>query len=100
MKFRRRVSEPQVIILDGYLPAKQQSWVGNYWQRVAKGLSSKSFWDSVLKLATGSSEPVIEQRDNGEGQTVYSIYDPITQQQVDGLSEAEVRTWLEQRYYQ
>ncbi len=100
MKFRRQVSEPQVIVLDGCLPEEQRSWVGNCWQRMTKGLSSKSFWDSVLTLATGSSEPVIEKRCDRKGQTAYSVYDPITQQQVDGLSESEVRTWLEQRYYQ
>ncbi len=99
MKFRRRVSEPQVIILDGCCPEDKTSWVENCWQRVTKGLSSKSFWDSVLTLATGSSEPVVEKRCNSKGQTFYSIYDPVTQQQVDGLSETEARTWLEQRYY-
>ncbi|NEQ53878.1 MAG: hypothetical protein F6K11_27730 [Leptolyngbya sp. SIO3F4] len=100
MKFRRRLSEPNGIILDRYPPEERKSWVGNGWQRFAKGLSSKSFWDSVLKLATGSSEPVIEKRQDSKGQTVYSVYDPVTQQQVDKLSETEVRTWLEQRYYQ
>ncbi|MEM9267183.1 MAG: hypothetical protein AAGA46_16830 [Cyanobacteria bacterium P01_F01_bin.13] len=100
MKFRRRVSEPQAIVLDGCSPEPRKPWVENYWQRITKGLSSKSFWDSVLKLAIGSSEPVVEQRQDSKGQTVYTIYDPTTQQQVNGLSEAEARTWLEQRYYQ
>ncbi|MEM9486101.1 MAG: hypothetical protein AAGA83_20690 [Cyanobacteria bacterium P01_F01_bin.116] len=98
MKFRRQVSEPQIIVLDSYPSKEQKSWIGNYWQRVR--LSSKSFWDSALKLATGSTEPMINQQCNSNGQTVYSVYDPVTEQQLDGLSEAEVRTWLEQRYYQ
>ncbi|MEM6255712.1 MAG: hypothetical protein AAF821_22590 [Cyanobacteria bacterium P01_D01_bin.156] len=100
MKFRRRVSEPQLIILDNCPSEQSRSWVGNGLQQMAKGISSKSFWNSVLKLATGSSEPVIEKQSDRQGQPVYSVYDPVTQQRVDCLSEAEVRAWLEQRYYQ
>lgn len=98
MKFRRQLSEPQMIILDGCPPEAQGSWVANCWQRMRKGLSSKSFWDAALKLATGSAEPVITKYKDRYGQTVYSVYDPLTQQQQDGLSEANVHIWLEQRY--
>ena len=100
MKFRRRVSEPQIIVVDDGPATDRPSTVRNRWQQMTKKLSSKPFWDAVLKLATGSSEPVIDQQQDNDGQTVYSIYDPITQQQVNNLSGAEVRTWLEQRYYQ
>lgn len=100
MKFRRQVSEPQIIVLDGCPPKEPTSLLGNYWQRLKQGLTSKSFWESALKLATGSAEPVINQQCNSKGHIIYSVYDPVTQQQIDGLSEADVRTWLEQRYYQ
>ncbi|MEL6129331.1 MAG: hypothetical protein AAFR30_05400 [Cyanobacteria bacterium J06628_4] len=97
MKFQRRLSEPHGISLQGYGP--QKSRLGNYWQRLTSAFSHDAFWASVLKLATGSSEPVIEKQCGDNGQTRYSIYDPVTQQQSGWLSEAEVRTWLEQRYY-
>lgn len=100
MKFRRQVSEPQIIVVDGGLPEAQTSWVADCWQHTKKRLSSKSFWDAVLKLATGSSEPIIDHHQDDQGNTVYSVYDPSTQQQLDNLSEAEVRTWIERRYYQ
>ena len=98
MKFRRRVSEPQIIVVDDGPATDRPSTVRNRWRQMTKKLSSTSFWDAVLKLATGSSEPVINEQQNSDGQTVYSIYDPTTQQQIDNLSEAEVRTWLEERY--
>ena len=98
MKFQRRLSEPHGIMLQGCEP--QRSRLGEYWQRFTKAFSRDTFWASVLKLATGSSDPVIEKRCDENGQTTYNIYDPITQQQSGWLSEAETRTWLEQRYYQ
>ena len=99
MKFRRQVSELQIIVIDECLPEVQKSWVATCWQRTTKSLASKSFWDAVLKWATGSSEPMIENYQDSHGNTVYRVYDPHTQQQVEHLSEAEVRIWLEQRYY-
>lgn len=84
------------------------SWVGNCGRHFVKYFFSKTLWASVLKLATGSSEPVVDKRCDSaradlsirNGQTYYTIYDPITQQRSGWLSEAEARTWLEQRYYQ
>lgn len=97
MKFQRRLSEPHGIILQGCEP--QKSRLGHYWQRLTNTFSQDAFWASVLKLATGPSEPVVEKRCGDNGQISYSIYDPVTQQQSGWLSEAEARTWLEQRYY-
>lgn len=99
MKFRRRLSEPHGIMLENCPPEQQPFWLRNCWQRLTKTVTHKDFWTYVLELATVSSEPVVTRRGRN-GQLSYTIYDPITQQQVDGLSETEARTWLEQRYYQ
>ncbi|MBE9159039.1 hypothetical protein IQ265_19680 [Nodosilinea sp. LEGE 06152] len=35
-----------------------------------------------------------------EGQTVYVVYDPVTQQRHTFSSEHDLRVWADQRYYQ
>ena len=57
-----------------------------------------SFWQTLLKLATGSTEPLVRQ-DTSAKEISYTVYDPTTQQQITGLSETEARIWLEQRYH-
>lgn len=98
MKFQRRLSEPHIIVMEEQLPGL--SLRGKWWQRLTRPLYQPDFWASLLKLMTGSAEPMIEKRCDRQGQTYYTIYDPVTQQRSEFQSEAEVRTWLEQRYYQ
>ena len=96
MKFQRRLSEPNIVFPQEQPP--RWSLAGNWWHRLTLG--QKDFWANVLKLATGSSEPFVQKRCDRNEQTSYTIYDPVTQQEVTGLSETEARVWLEQRYYQ
>ena len=93
MKFQRQLSEPYIVIAADSRPFLRT-------EKREQGSFFGAFWQSLLKLLLGSSEPIIEKQLDNNGQTTYSIYDPITQQQVSGLAEAEVRVWLEQRYYQ
>ena len=95
MKFQRRLYEPYIVILEDSEPSV---WAENRWQRIGSFLTA--CWASVFKSLLGSSEPTIEKQIDDNGQTCYTVYDPATQQQLAGLSEAEVRVWLEQRYYQ
>lgn len=91
MKFERHLSRPHTIFLQsspGSSPGRQ---VSISWSAVGK---------AIVKLLVGSAEPIVEQRCNSEGHTYYTIYDPVNQRQVGGLSETEARAWLEQRYYQ
>ena len=99
MKFQRRLSEPYIVMLEEPLSESRWSLEKSRWQRLVSSLLQARFWTYLLNLATGSSEPIIEKHCDRKGQTYYTIYDPVTEQQSTQLSEAEVRTWLEQRYY-
>ena len=94
MKFQRQLSEPYIVIAADSRPSLRAE------NRHAVGSFFGVFWQSLLKLLLGSSEPIIEKQLDNNGQDLYSIYDRVTQQQISGLTEAEVRVWLEQRYYQ
>ncbi|MEM1253920.1 MAG: hypothetical protein AAGI69_15935 [Cyanobacteria bacterium P01_H01_bin.21] len=93
MKFQRQLSEPYIVIAADSRPSLRV-------ENPRHGSFFGAFWQSLLKLLLGSSEPIIEKQLDNNGQTLYSIYDRVTQQQISGLTEAEVRVWLEQRYYQ
>ncbi len=97
MKFQRQLSEPHIVF-----PQQQRSgWsLTGKWRRFIRRLSQSGCWESWLKLMTGSSEPIVEQRCDLKGKTSYMVYDPVTQQKSPWLSETEARAWLEQRYYQ
>ena len=96
MKFQRRLSEPHLVFLQEQSP--RWSLTGKWWRYLTS--VKTEVWTSVLKLMTGSSEPMIQKRCDRKGQISYTIYDPITEQEVVGLAETEVRVWLEERYYQ
>ena len=98
MKFQRTSSQPNVIVLEGYSDA-HESWLATLWHRLTHHVSLNSIWAHLAKLTEGSSEPIIRQQCDRQGNLYYSIYDPVTQQRRICTSEAEVRAWLEQRYY-
>ncbi|MGD1953482.1 MAG: hypothetical protein ACFB14_28120 [Leptolyngbyaceae cyanobacterium] len=92
MKFQRQLSEPYIVIAPDSRPMLRA-------ENRRHGFF-KAFCQSLLKSLLGSSEPIIEKQIDDNGQTLYNIYDRVTQQQISGLTETEVRVWLEQRYYQ
>lgn len=65
----------------------------------AQPKSSATFWKALLNLFLGTTDPVVNREAGSEENLTYTVYDPISQQQIKGLSESEARTWLEQRYY-
>ncbi len=106
MKFQRTSSNPDIIILqDGdTFPCSvhadvKPSWIEFLKHQLRSLMSLNSLWEQLIKLASGSSEPVVEQRQDRQGYRYYAIYDPRTGQRTICSSEAEVRAWLEQRYY-
>lgn len=54
----------------------------------------------VLLFLTAPSEPKITQRTDLTGNNWWEVYDPKTGSSRVFNNEAEVRMWLEQRYYQ
>lgn len=71
----------------------------NYTQRKA---ATPSQWQQVLsrflQFLSPKNEPTVSQiwRD---GQQVWRVYDPQTQEKMTFATETEVRSWLESRYY-
>lgn len=101
MKFQRTLSQPYVILHGDVEPSPaDQPRSGGIWQRFANVFSLDTLCSSLLKFATGAEGPMVRERCDRNGEISYTIYDPVTQQQSDWLSEMEARTWLEQRYYQ
>lgn len=106
MKFQRTPSNPNIVILqdcdmppcNAYADVKP-SWVKALKHRLGSLVSFNSLWERLIRFAAGSSEPVVEQRWDRQGYQFYAIYDPRTGQRTICHSEAEVRAWLEQRYY-
>lgn len=98
MKFQRTSSQPNVIVLEGY-SEPHESWLATLWQRMIHHVSLNSIWTYLAKFADCSSDPIIRERCDRQGNSYYIVYDPVTQQQSICASEAEIRAWLEQRYY-
>lgn len=100
MKFQRTSAPLNPIVLNAYQAAPVESRWAKLWKRIAGIASPEVIWDFLAKFASGSTEPVVEKRCDRQGYTYYAVYDPVTQQRTLCSSEAEVRAWLEQRYYQ
>lgn len=60
------------------------------WQSVSEWLAEH--------LAT-SDDPQVVQKHDRHGQLYWEVYDPHTNREFRSTSEAEVRQWLEERYY-
>jgi hypothetical protein len=60
----------------------------------------KSIWQRVINYLNAKNELQVWQSSDRHGQTWWNAYDPITGRTTKRDSEAEMRTWIEQRYYQ
>ncbi|HBB31312.1 MAG TPA: hypothetical protein DDZ80_21935 [Cyanobacteria bacterium UBA8803] len=60
----------------------------------------KSIWQQILKQLTKANEPQVWQSSDRMGKTYWHGYDPVTGSSVSRASEAEMRIWVEERYYQ
>ncbi|NEQ98128.1 MAG: hypothetical protein F6K30_15655 [Cyanothece sp. SIO2G6] len=117
MKFQRVSSQPEAIVLQpgSFEPhsvsephlvseattTEQVTWSLRRSYASALVTAVANGWQSCLNALVGSSDPVVTkmQGEGGDRAALYSVYDPVVQQRVTGLSEAEVRSWLDQRYY-
>ncbi|MBF1999816.1 MAG: hypothetical protein IGS50_08920 [Synechococcales cyanobacterium C42_A2020_086] len=72
-----------------------------------KGREQSAFAEILSRIAErlasaflSSSELRIQQIRSRTGEVQWEVYDPMTEQVHVFASEAEVRCWIEQRYYQ
>ncbi len=59
----------------------------------------KNIWRQIGKRLVQENEPRVWQKRDRFGQTYWYGYDPVTGSSVCRSSEAEMRIWLEERYY-
>lgn len=57
------------------------------------------FWQSLLAHLDVSEEPRVWRGADQDGKPAWNAYDPVTGQSVHLVSEAELRTWLEELHY-
>jgi hypothetical protein len=57
-------------------------------------------FQSVKAYLNVGSEPYVWKTTSAVGDSQWSAYDPITHTAIEGVSETEVRVWLEERHYQ
>lgn len=55
-------------------------------------------WQRAVDWAVRGDEIRVWKTQTSEGQTIWRLYDPISDRSTCFSSEAEVRIWLEQRY--
>lgn len=73
-------------------------------QKQVKSFSSnvlslvKTIGHHLLSYLSQGSELRVWQTTDRQGTTWWNVYDPVTQRSVRLISEAEVLTWIEQRY--
>lgn len=65
-------------------------------QKIAQSLLNLS--DRLINFTTNSEPKVWEQKDR-QGNIYFRVYDPIRDRHIYFNSEAEVRYWLDKRYY-
>lgn len=54
--------------------------------------------EQLKQVLVATDEPVVTRRSSPAGEPRFDGYDPVTHQWIGGVSEAEIRIWLEQRY--
>jgi hypothetical protein len=55
---------------------------------------------SASAYFTAVSEPCVWETTDAAGYPQWNAYDPTTRTAIEGVSEAEIRVWLENRHYQ
>ena len=63
-------------------------------------LALKGIRSFLLTILTGGNELQVWQTSDRFGNTWWNAYDPATDRSTSHASEAEIRVWIEKRYYQ
>lgn len=75
------------------LPNSAQPAKPSLWARL------RDLGERGLAHIAASSEPHVWTTQDESGQVHWKAYDPITNQSIDSLFEAELRVWLEKRHH-
>lgn len=70
---------------------KTQSKLSSFWYKI---------WQSILTVAFTKNELQVWQKSHPDGNTEWHAYDPTTGRSICVASDAEMRIWIEQQYYQ
>jgi hypothetical protein len=54
---------------------------------------------TIATWVVQTSEPKVSEKRDRQGRLYYQVYDPVSNSSATFGSEAEIRAWLEQRYY-
>ncbi len=74
-------------------PGFSTTRVANLGKRLSRIKKAIASW--VIQ----TSEPKVSERRDRKGHLYYQVYDPVSNTSAAFSSEAEIRAWLEQRYY-
>lgn len=77
------------------LGAEEPDWVR--LGRSIKGAIARA-WASIAKFVSVSDEPRLWKTVSANGETLWNAYDPKTNHYVEGMTEQNMRIWLEERY--
>jgi predicted DNA-binding transcriptional regulator AlpA len=69
--------------------------------RLTQKLKGMTGWvkTAIATWVAQKSEPKVSEKRNRNGHPYYQVYDPVSNASATFSSEAEIRAWLEQRYY-
>lgn len=59
----------------------------------------KAIWQRLIRALTSGNELQVWKTTDRHGHTYWQAYDPATDRSTSLGSEAEMRMWIEQRYY-
>jgi hypothetical protein len=68
------------------------------WEAVL-GDNIKGAWDHFVQFVTSGNELQVWRTRDRRGTTLWHVYDPVTGANREFGSEADVRVWIEDRYY-
>ncbi|MGC1310594.1 MAG: hypothetical protein WA885_25470 [Phormidesmis sp.] len=86
------------------LPRNQAYWPSQLKSQrgLQKDLSSglNQLWRACLTALTASDSPRVWQTKGATGQPLWNAYNPQSGRTIHNVPEADLRVWLEERYYQ
>ncbi|HEY9649105.1 MAG TPA: hypothetical protein V6C95_00470 [Coleofasciculaceae cyanobacterium] len=76
-----------------------QQYLPNWQVKFTFISAVKSGLEHLIDFLKLSNEPRIWKTTDRQGNTVWRVYDPVSDRAVSLESEDEIRSWLEKRYY-